>query len=59
VRIALPAGTRLSRTLRELFGGNALTHGAVAVKSSQPIQVLGLLADRRGGTVLPVALAVQ
>jgi hypothetical protein len=59
VRIALPAGTRLSRTLGVLFGGNALTHGAVVVKSSQPIQVLGLLADRRGGTVLPVALAVQ
>jgi hypothetical protein len=59
VRIALPPGARISREIRELFGAAARSGGAVSVKSSQPIQVLGLLGDRRAGTVLPFALAVE
>jgi hypothetical protein len=59
VRIALPPGARISREIRELFGVAATSGGAVSVKSSEPIQVLGLLGDRRAGTVLPFALAVE
>jgi len=58
VRIALPPGARISREIRELFGA-AASGSAVSVTSSQPIQVLGLLGDRRAGTVLPFALAVE
>jgi hypothetical protein len=58
-RIILPPGTRISREIGELFSRTALTGGAVIVKSSEPVQVLGILADRRAGTVLPVALAVR
>jgi hypothetical protein len=59
VRIALPPGARISREIKELFGAAAAPGSAVFVKSSQPIQVLGLLGDRRAGTVLPFALAVE
>jgi hypothetical protein len=58
VRIALPPGARVSRGLDELFGTGAKAT-AVLVNSSQPIQVLGLLGDRRAGTVLPVVLALE
>jgi hypothetical protein len=58
-RIILPPGTRISREIGELFSRTAPAGGAVIVKSSEPVQVLGILADRRAGTVLPVALAVR
>jgi hypothetical protein len=59
VRIVLPPGARISRELGELLAPALPAPGVITVTSSQPIQVLGLLGDRRSGTVLPVALVVE
>jgi hypothetical protein len=56
-RIVLPPGGRLTREIVELLGGPA--DGLVKVTSSQPIQVLGLFGNRRTGTVMPIAVAVE
>jgi hypothetical protein len=55
-RIVLPPGVRLTREIGELLGIQR-ADGLVRVSSSQPIQVLGLLGNRRTGTVTPIALA--
>jgi len=58
-RILLPPGGRFSREIGELLGTTSSAQGAVTVNSSEPIQVLGLLGNRRAGTVTPLALTVD
>ncbi|HYR19799.1 MAG TPA: hypothetical protein VEQ15_09925 [Myxococcales bacterium] len=53
--VTLPARTRTSRELSELFAGQSMPAGGfLAVRSSSPVQMLGLLGDETAGTVEPV-----
>jgi hypothetical protein len=55
VALTLPARTRLSRDLSELFAGQAIPADAsLAVRASSPVQMLGLLGDEAAGTVDPI-----
>jgi hypothetical protein len=53
--VTLPARTRISREVPELFAGQPMPAGGVlVVRSSAPVQMLGLLGDETAGTVEPV-----
>jgi hypothetical protein len=53
--VTLPARTRMSREASELFAGQSLpAGGSLVVRSSSPVQMLGLLGDESAGTVGPV-----
>ena len=53
--VTLPARTRLSRDLSELFAGQPIPADAsLVVRSSSPVQMLGLLGDETAGTVDPI-----
>ena len=53
--VTLPARTRISREVPELFAGQPMPAGGVlVVRSSAPVQMLGLLGDETAGRVEPV-----
>jgi hypothetical protein len=52
--IPLPAVSKITRDLAELFPQGANAAVAVRITSAQPIQVLGLLGDDATGNVVPV-----
>jgi hypothetical protein len=55
VPLTLPARTRISRDLSELFAGQPIPAGAsLVVRSSAPVQMLGLFGDEAAGTVHPI-----
>ncbi len=54
VTIPLPAVSRITRDLAELFPQGADAAVSVRVTSAQPIQVLGLLGNDASGNVVPV-----
>ena len=54
ITIPLPAVSRITRDLAELFPQGANAAVAVRITSAQPIQVLGLLGDDATGNVVPV-----
>jgi hypothetical protein len=53
--LSLPARTRITRAVGELFPGLATPAGALlAVESTVPVQILGLVGDDAAGSVDPV-----
>jgi hypothetical protein len=53
--LALPPSTRIARAVSELFGGIAAPRdGTLAVSSSVPVQMLGLIGDDAAGSVAPL-----
>jgi hypothetical protein len=57
--LTLPPRTRISRQVSELFAGVSLPADAfLAVRSSSPVQMLGLLGDDAAGTVEPVVASL-
>jgi hypothetical protein len=53
--VTLPARTRIAREVSELFAGQTIpAGGSLVVRSSSPVQMLGLLGDDAAGTVGPV-----
>ena len=56
--VTLPPRTRLSRDLTELFGPLPAGGGLIFVRSSAPVQMLGLLGDETAGTVEPVTASL-
>jgi hypothetical protein len=53
--VTLPARTRMSREVSELFAGNSMPAGGfLVVRSGSPVQMLGLLGDEAAGKVEPV-----
>ena len=54
ITIPLPAVSRITRDLAELFPQGAGTAVSVRITSAQPIQVLGLLGDDATSNVVPV-----
>jgi hypothetical protein len=56
--ITLAPRGKISRALTEWFAGAIPTGASVRVRATQPIQVLGLLANSTDGTVLPVGFAM-
>ncbi len=54
ITIPLPAVSKITRDLAELFPQGADAAVAVRITSAQPIQVLGLLGDDATGNVVPV-----
>jgi hypothetical protein len=55
VAVTLPARTRIAREVSELFAGQTIpAGGSLVVRSSSPVQMLGLLGDDAAGTVGPV-----
>jgi hypothetical protein len=58
--VTLAPRARMSGELAEWFAGHTIPSGAsVRVRSTHPIQVLGLLANSVDGTVLPVGFALN
>ncbi|MFN7921291.1 MAG: hypothetical protein U0Q16_14415 [Bryobacteraceae bacterium] len=51
----LPAGSRFSRTLQELFSTAPQAGGSVRIVSSQPLGILGIVGDESAGTATPFA----
>jgi IPT/TIG domain-containing protein len=58
MNLLLPAGTRMTRDLLELFPGATPEATSLSVISSTPIQMLGLLGDDFSGDVVPVMMTV-
>ena len=57
--LTLPPRTRISRQASELFAGVPVPADAfLVVRSSSPVQMLGLLGDDAAGTVEPVAASL-
>ena len=57
--VTLPARTRMSREVSELFPGHSIpAGGSLVVRSSSPVQMLGILGDETAGTVEPVLAAL-
>jgi hypothetical protein len=57
--VTLPPRTRISRQVSELFAAQSLPpDGFLVVRSSSPVQMLGLLGDDAAGTVEPVAASL-
>lgn len=57
--LTLPARTRMSREVSELFAGQTIpADGSLVVRSSSPVQMLGLLGDEAAGTVQPIAASL-
>jgi hypothetical protein len=53
--LTLPARTRISREASELFAGRSLPAGGfLVVRSTSPVQMLGLLGDEAARTVEPI-----
>ena len=52
--LSLPARSKISREVSELFGVSAPAGGFLAVQSDQPVQVLGLAGNDATGSVRPV-----
>jgi hypothetical protein len=53
--LTLPARTRTSREVSELFAGQPMPAGGfLVVRSTSPVQMLGLLGDEAAGTVEPI-----
>ncbi|MFL5311118.1 MAG: hypothetical protein ACJ79H_11755 [Myxococcales bacterium] len=53
--LTLPATTRMSRDMSELFPGQSVPADAsLVVRSSSAVQMLGLLGDEAAGTVEPI-----
>jgi hypothetical protein len=53
--VTLPARSKISREVSELFNGVAANSGSfLSVTSDQPVQVLGLVGDDAVGSVIPV-----
>jgi hypothetical protein len=57
-KITLAPRARMSRELSEWFTAPIPSGASVRVRSTQPIQVLGLLANSSDGTVLPLGFAL-
>jgi hypothetical protein len=57
--ITLAPRARISRELSEWFTGAIPAGASVRVRSTNPIQVLGLLANTDDGTVLPMAFVLN
>jgi IPT/TIG domain len=57
--LMLPPKTRISRDVSELFAGAvAPADGSLVVRSSAPVQMLGLIGDDPAGSVAPLAPAL-
>jgi hypothetical protein len=56
--VTLAPRGRISRALSEWFTGTIPAGASVRVRATQPIQILGLLANSADGTVLPVGFAM-
>jgi hypothetical protein len=56
--ITLASRGKITRALSEWFTGTIPAGASVRVRASQPVQVLGLLADSTNGTVLPIGFAM-
>lgn len=56
--VTLPAGTKITRDLLELFAGAPAQAASVSIFSNTPIQMLGMLGDDASGDVVPVILTV-
>jgi hypothetical protein len=52
--VFLPAGTKITRDLLEFFAGAPTESVSVSIKSTAPVQILGLLGDDTTGDVLPI-----
>lgn len=58
ITVALPSGSRITREASELFGSVLPTGGYLRVRSTQPVQAMGLLGNDRTGVVLPLTMVV-
>jgi len=57
--LTLPARTRTSREVSELFPGQSIpADGSLVVRTNSPVQMLGLLGDEVAGTVEPIAASL-
>jgi hypothetical protein len=54
----LPSGGRLTREVSELLGAVLPTGSYLRVRSTQAVQMMGLLGNDRTGVVLPLAMVV-
>jgi hypothetical protein len=52
--LSLPARSKISREVSELFGITAPAGSFLSVTSDQPVQVIGLVGDDSVGSVTPV-----
>jgi len=52
--VSLPAGTKITRDLAEFFAGVSAETASMIIKSSAPVQMLGLVGDDATGDVVPV-----